>query len=81
VVKRYRVVSPETKAFAQLGSNWTVSASPDELRQFHYPQLAINQQVLCSEAGIRCLHCYSLKLGALRQRKYFSALVGTESQQ
>lgn len=44
VVKRYRVVSSKTKAFAQLGSNWTVSASSDELRQFHYPQLAINQR-------------------------------------
>lgn len=81
VVKRYRVVSPETKAFAQLGGNWTVSASSDELRQFHYPQLAVNQQVLCSETGIRYLLCHSLKSGALGQRNDFSAVVGMESQQ
>lgn len=81
MVKRYRVVSPETKAFAQLGSNWTVSASSDELRRFHYPQLAVNQQVLCSEIGIRCSLCFSLKFGALGQRNDFSAVVGVESQQ
>lgn len=75
MVKRYRVVSPETKAFAQLGSNWTVSVSSDGLRQFHYPQLAVNQRVLLSEVGIQCVLCYSLKFGALGQRNYFSEVV------
>lgn len=74
VVKRYRVVIHETKAFAQLGSNWTVSVSSDELKQFHYPQLAINQWVLLSEIGIQCVLCYSLKLGLL-VREMTSAMV------
>lgn len=75
VVKRYRVVSPETKAFAWLGSNWTVSVSSDELRQFHYSQLAINQRVPLSEISIQCVLCYSLKFRALGQRSDFSAIV------
>lgn len=49
--------------------------SSDELRQFHYPQFAINQRVPHSETGIQCVLCYSFKFRALGQRNDFRAMV------